>query len=577
MRKTSLLLAIALTGTLAPAATRAATPYTCAPANVPGGEWRTFSRDLDGRREQRQEHLLDVQRVASLEPKWTFDANWWTEGSNNEITSYPIIADGCVYVGSSTGRADGANLPGWVFSMNADTGKLVWQTKLDGNQPGELHYPVDDGRDNPCAFEVRGGGVFSTLHVEDGIVYAFVSQLNAPQVVAIDQATGEVLWTTVVDCQIGADAVSSPVVFTSTSGKKYVWVGVSGTAAEGDEADRLGFQGNYVLLEAGRDGGDIVRKEYTIPQDRWAEGYAGATVWSTLAIDTDPTSPVYLNGFVGTGNPFNYDFEEEHSNAVVRFDLRDTLPGNVANPAFGRITGSYKGDVEEYFPPVDDLPLCDEIDEIDNTFAAGFECVNLDLDFGATPNIWWTDSGRRLVGAGQKSGVYHAFDPVTMQPVWKTLLGHPSPVGGIVGSAAFDGERIYGPQTTVGYLWALDKDDGALQWITPVGDGVHWGNPVTLANRFLFTPDLKGFLNAYDTGTGAQVLARPLPLGTLREPTPTGKDPALTWGGASVARGAVYVTIGVGLASAGLASMPNGFVMMFEPARIPPELPGAPI
>jgi len=415
------------------------------------------------------------------------------------------------------------------------------------------------------------------VHVEDGIVYAFVSQLSAPQVVAIDQATGEVLWTTIVDCQIGSDAVSSPVVFTSTSGEKYVWVGVSGTAAEGDEADRLGFQGSYALLRAGRDGGQIVHKEYTIPLHLWVEGYAGANVWSTLAIDTDVTSPVYLHGFVGTGNPFNYDFEEEHSNAIIKFDLRDQLPNGDPNPDFAKITGSYKGDVEEYFPQVDELSACEELEEIDNTFAAGFECANLDLDFGATPNIWWTDDGRRLVGAGQKSGVYHAVEPVTMEPAWKTLLGHPGPFGGIVGSAAFDGERIYGPHTMVGYLWSIDKDDGALQWITPVGDAVHWGNPVTIANRIIYTPDLKGFLNAYDTGTGAQLLARPLPLGTAREPLPTGKDPAITWGGASVARGAVYVTIGVGLASAGFNSMPNGYVMMFEPARFPPQPPNPPV
>ena len=43
--------------------------------------------------------------------------------------------------------------------------------------------------------------------------------------------------------QIGSDAVSSPIPYDGL-----LWVGISGTAAEGDEADRHAFQGSSVLL-----------------------------------------------------------------------------------------------------------------------------------------------------------------------------------------------------------------------------------------------------------------------------------------------------------------------------------------
>ena len=43
-----------------------------------------------------------------------------------------------------------------------------------------------------------------------------------------------------------------------------------------------------------------------------------------------------------------------------------------------------------------------------------------------------------------------------MAPVWKTPVGMPSAVGGIVGSTAVDASGIYGPVTTGGYLWSLD-------------------------------------------------------------------------------------------------------------------------
>lgn len=557
-RHTALLLAGVLTASVAPIVTQAASPFECSTAPSAGGDWPRFGNQLDGSRNQTAEKLLDPLGAASLSPAWTFDANFWSDEANNEITGYPIVAGGCVFVGSSTGTGS----PGWLFAMNADTGKLAWRTKMDGSSLGRLNYPVDDGRGNPCATGgITGGGVYSSVLVEGGVVYAFVSQIGTPYVVALDQATGEVLWTTVTDCQVGSDAVSSPIIFDGA-----VWVGVSGTAAEGDEADRLGFQGNFVLIEAGRQGGEVLEKTYSIDPELWEEGYAGATIWSTMAVDDDPTSPTYGRGFVGTGNPFNYDFEEEHSNALLKFDLRRTIGGG-PNPEYGDITGVYKGDVEEFFPELDETPGCEEVEEIDNTFAGGLECANLDLDFGATPNLWWAN-GTRLMGAGQKSGVYHAVDAVTMKPVWKTVVGHPSAVGGIVGSAAFDGRYIYGPHTTVGYLWALDTQAaGAIKWITPVGDGVHWGNPVTLANRILYTPDLKGFLNAYDAGTGAPLLHRPMGIGA-----DTREDPTLSWGGVSVARGTVYVSVGVGLTSAGamFPSMPNGFVIAFRPTRVSP-------
>jgi polyvinyl alcohol dehydrogenase (cytochrome) len=551
-RRFSMLLAFALVGTLLPGIATAHAPFTCAPSNHVGGDWPRFGNQLDGSRSQPKEKLIDAVGAATLGPAWTFDANFWSDETNNEITGYPVVANGCVFVGSS----QGTDTPGWIFAMNADTGKLVWRTKMDGSKLGRLHYPVDDGRGNPCATGIRGGGVYSTLLVEDGVAYAFVSQIGAPYVVALDAATGEVLWTTVADCQIGSDAVSSPIIWDGA-----VWVGVSGTAAEGDEADRLGFQGNFVLIEAGRDGGEVLKKTYSIDPALWEEGYAGANIWSTMAVDDDPRSPAYGFGFVGTGNPFNYDFEEEHSNAIIKFDLRRTVDG-LPNPEYGELAGVYKGDVEEFFPELDETPGCEELEEVDNAFAAGFECANLDLDFGATPNLWW-DGNTRMVGAGQKSGVYHAMRAADMEPVWKTLVGHPSAVGGIVGSAAFDGRYIYGPHTTVGYLWALDtKDEGAIRWIAVTGDGVHWGNPVTVANRVVYTPDLKGFLNAYDAGTGLPLLQRPMGIGS-----DTYENPTFSWGGVSVARGTVYASIGVGLTSAGemFPSMPNGYVIAFKP------------
>jgi polyvinyl alcohol dehydrogenase (cytochrome) len=506
----------------------------CEPDSAPGGEWRMMGRDLTAARTQTFEHVLDRTTVPLLAPAWTFDANAASGEVHNEITGYPIVADGCVYVGSSTGL----DRPGWVFALNADGGDLAWKAPVPG-------------------------GVFSTLAVADGRVYAFASIIGRPTLVALDSRTGAELWRTVVDTQAGSDAVSSPVVFDGM-----VWVGVSGTLAEGDESQRFLFRGASVILDAAT--GQILHKEYAIPDGdfRGGDGDAGAAIWSTVSID-----PATKYGYVGTGNPFNYVHENRRTNAVIKIDFDKTR-----TETFGRVVGWYKGQVEQYAGPLAEFNgACDEeAEENPVLFGAGFECQHLDLDFGAQPNIITDRSGRTLVGIGQKSGVYHVFDPsctgdddgygaCEMKPVWQTVMGVPSPVGGIVGTAAFDGTALYVGHSIAGYIASLDRDDGHVRWLSPVADGVHWGNPITAANGVVYTPDLKGFLDAYDAGTGAPLLHRPISLGAN-----TGLDPTFTWGGATVARNTVFVSVGVGLTSAGsdFPSMPDGFVVAFRPMKV---------
>lgn len=508
----------------APAALADRTDATCSSTHPGGGDWPMFGGDLTGTRNQSFEHYLDVQRVASLTPKWVFDANRASGMPNNEVTGYPIIADGCVFVGSSLATFGAV---GWVFAMNADTGELVWRFKTNG-------------------------GVYSTLAVDDGVVYAFVSRVGSPYVVAIDANSGAKLWETTVDHQTGADAVSSPIVYDGV-----VWVGISGTAAEINEGDRSSFQGNQVLLDAVT--GEILVKEWTIPPSEWEAGYSGGSVWATLSVD--PTTDI---GYVGTGNPFDYDLEYETTNSILKMDLdRDS-------PTFGRILDSYKGNIEEYVPEAAEAVPCQEIEEVNGVFSFGLECLRLDVDFGAMANIFKI-GGRTVVAAGQKSGVVHVVDGNTMERVWTAPLGVPSAVGGIVGSSAYDGQRLYGPHTLGSYIWSVDKTDGALRYITPTGSGINWGPPVTIANGILYTVELSGFLDTFDAETGAPIGRYPLMVAP-DSPGAVGLTdrPPLSWGGVSVARHAVYVTAGVGLTSAGLTSLPTGYVMMLQPFAPPP-------
>jgi polyvinyl alcohol dehydrogenase (cytochrome) len=315
--------------------------------------------------------------------------------------------------------------------------------------------------------------------------------------------------------------------------------GIAGTVAEGGNC-RLAFHGGFTVVDART--GRILAHTYTIPRDRWKKGYAGASMWSTISIDT---STGY--GYVGTGNPFDYQKEYKTANAIAKIDM------NPHRATFGQVVDSYKGNVDRYFPQ--QLATCK------GAAIPALECGNLDLDFGAAPNIMRTGN-RTLVGDGQKSGVYHVIDAATMKPVWTLQVGVPSAVGGIVGTAAYDGTNIYGSHTIAGYLWSATKSSGSVNWVAPVGDGAHWGEPVTLANGIIYIVDLRGFLDAYDAATGAPLLQQPMELGS-------GGSPTFSWGGTTVARHTVYASVGIGATSAGTmfssAQMPDGFVIAYRP------------
>jgi plastocyanin len=357
-------------------------------------------------------------------------------------------------------------------------------------------------------------------------------------VVAFDETTGAVTWTSdEIDGQPGADVYGSPVVF-----RGLLFMGVSGGSAElGDEADRYAFQGGYVLLDATT--GALVKKVYTIhPPHDPEDNFAGAGIWSTAAVDSD-TGYAY----VGTANPFKPQAEHEHANAVLKIDLDQT------RPTFGEIVASYKGLVDEYADGTDSLPCIDFTGNNPPWYPQGLgSCMDQDLDFGAAPNLFTDATGRKVVGDGQKSGVYHAMDADTMAPLWKTYVGPPSSVGGIVGSTAVDPSGIYGPITTGGYVWSVDRA-GGYRWATPSADGVHWGNPVSVANGIAYTVDLKGFLDGYDVRLGTPVLHRPIALASE-----TGTSAVASWGGVSIARNTVYAAVGI-------SGLPDGFIVAFRP------------
>jgi outer membrane protein assembly factor BamB len=547
-------------GALAAPAAEAAAPAGCATEAKPGGEWRTFGHDSSNTRHQDKEKVISAADATLLSPAWSFSTV--DAGGEGDFTGTPIVADRCVY--AATNR-------GWVFAMNADTGALVWKAQLPkgGSANGtvgittrrcrQVTKRVRVKRSKREMRKLRGRHPNRRIRpykwvkrkrwVRCGAVFVAATRTRAaencpagekcigPYVVAFDQASGALAWASEpLDTQAGADVYGSPVFFGGA-----LMIGVSGGSAElGDEADRHAFQGSMNFLDVNT--GAVRKKTWTVHAPGQPEDdFAGAGIWSTPAIDRAEKV-----AFVGSANPFRPQAEHEHANSVLKFDV------DPKSARFGQIIGHYKGLVDEYFPQLSEMPCYDIPGNPPPYYPQGIgSCGDIDLDFGASPNLINGPDGRKLVGAGQKSGVYHVFDAHTMEPVSSQIVGPPSAVGGIVGSTAYDGQSVYGPITAPGYLWSIAAANTSLRWIAPVADGAHWGPPVAVANGVVYSVDLTGFLDAFDARTGALLAKRPLSLGGS-------KPQSLAWGGVSVARNTVYASVGIG-------SLGDGFVVAFKP------------
>jgi polyvinyl alcohol dehydrogenase (cytochrome) len=316
--------------------------------------------------------------------------------------------------------------------------------------------------------------------VAGGRVYVPLATPGSPRLAALNFADGSPLWTRTLDTQKDSDTFASPVVWNGT-----VFIGTSALFGELNDPD-VSVRGSELALDART--GRIKWKTFTVPP-----GHDGGAVWSTPAIDTG-TGRL----FVGTGNAY-------HAPAA---DTTDSIL--MLDPKSGRILDHFQataGDVWNATTGIVNGP---------------------DADFGASPNLVAGPSGRLLVGEGQKSGTYWAVDRGTLDPVWNTTVGPPAATGGILGSTAYDGARIYGPNTPAGEIWALTPD-GSRAWVSADADPIHFA-PVSVANGVVYGNDMDGFLDARDAATG--VLLAKYPLG------------APSWGGVSIAGGSVFTVTG---------------------------------
>ncbi len=447
------------------AAPASAAPAPCSTAAA-GGDWPVYGHDVANTRTQPDEHGLGPA-AANLTPAWVFSTG--STGDGSQLTTTPVVSDGCVFIGSFNG---------YVYGLDAGTGYVVWRRKLDAPDPGS------------------GGVIVGAPAVYGREVIFLVNEFTAPYAIALDRSTGAVIWKSAAfappltgsAAQAGSYTNASPIIANG-----FVVAGYS--PPEGDSTASGGFS----LIDAAT--GALVKTTPTVSPADQANGYSGGGLWATPAYDP---STHYL--YWGAGNPSSKDKQDPNTDAILKIDL------NRARSTFAQIVAAYPGNVDQYASALQALtqtPACHVSadpsvpDPLDDPV-----CGQLDLDFGASANLFKASDGTELVGDLQKSGVYHVADAATMKPAWTALVGVSCQACNAA-STAVSGGSVYGVGTPAGVMFSLAGDTGQANWLAPVGDGIHYES-TSAADGVVWTVDSQANLDAFDSGTGQVLARRPL-------------------------------------------------------------------
>jgi polyvinyl alcohol dehydrogenase (cytochrome) len=375
------------------------------------------------------------------------------------------------------------------------------------------------------------GSVFGTPAVSDGVIYAgdYTGMVHAIR------HDGQQLWTAQVADHFTASilATKHTLVIGDKAGNIYgldkhhgairwkirpnphplasifgsaTQVGENiaiGTTVDAEEpgvtpGEVVGGRGSVVLVDPTN--GKVLWQTYMLTDAQVSQGATGASVWSTPTFDKETNSL-----YVTTGNNYNPPVTKT-AEAIIAIDAA---------------TGKFRWVNQPR--PSDSSP-------------------DLDYDFGDSPQIYRLKNGRKVVGAGQKSGVYYVLDAATGVVINQIRVEPGGLLGGLFADTAVHNGVVFANGTNWpgdNFIKGIPPVAGDLIAIAGDGSGVLWrfttpGSPnlcgVAVANGVVYFQSLSdGNLYALDERTGDK-LAQVMTGGTLSGP--------------AVAQGRVYLGTG---------------------------------
>ena len=492
-----------------------------------GEKWSGWGVDIVNSRYQPRTPIT-AQNISGLRLKWAF-------GVPDASTAYgqPAVAGGRLFIGSGDGK---------VYALDAKTGCTIWVYQAETT--------------------VRTAVVVGPAYSLGSKFLAYFADGEA-NLYAVDARSGALVWKIKVDSHRTARITDAPTLY---RGRLYVGTAGNEELNGGDpNYPCCTFRGSVTAVDALT--GKIFWKGYTIAEEpheaKPGESHArftpaGGAVWDSPTID-EKLGRIY----VGTGDAY-VDPAPDGTDAIVAFDLatgarlwvQQKTPNDVFN--FGCIQPGHVNCPPKWGP---------------------------DVDFGSSPILVDLGNGRRIVLAGQKSGVMYGLDPDDGgKELWQVRIGHGSGLGGIEWGSASDGKYVYAANSDIstltplapgetppppGGLAAIDIRTGKLVWKVMPPKPACEGKPgcsagqlaaVTSIPGVVFSASMDGHLRAYSIDDGKIIwdFDTTPDFKTVNEVAAHGGSISGT--GPVVVGDMVYVTSGFDVT----AGMPGNLLLAFE-------------
>ena len=433
---------------------------------------------------------ISKQNVSRLRPKWVFT-------TGGDVSTRAAVVNGVAYFPDWAGN---------LYAVNTSNGRLQWSHQLSD-------------------YGLAAGTVSrSTPTYSNGVLYVgtqFTGDAASGGVMlAINATTGHLVWKA-QPVPVGPYTPLPVITAGPSIANGVVYVGMT-TWEEAAAGYVPGYpccvmQGSVVAMNAST--GAVLWSTPMAPQ-----GYNGANIWGSNPVVDVSRNTVY----VGTGD--NYTHPAANAPSAIAGEtfsqcLADPHGGNEpaclapndyvdAVVALDMTTGAVKwAQRMVYWHQFYATDGSDDYNGACFVIPRGSECptppLGPDYDFGSGLNeITYTDAGghaHTILGAGQKSGIYFAFNPDTGALLWQTQVGPGSALGGMEWGSATDNQRIYvaianlyaipwGPGNSInaGGWAALDPATGNILWTKADPNGFMDLGEMTVANGVVYAPSTAG-------------------------------------------------------------------------------------
>jgi len=438
--------------------------------------WNGWGNDLTNTRHQPEtKGQITARDLGRIRIKWAYGFP-----GSTKVDAQPTVLGNRIFSSGGTST---------IHSIDLDTGCKLWSITVYSRV-----------RSTIVAGEV-GNNILLFFGDQAGWTYA------------LDASNGKKVWSKKIDNHNLAQVTGSPVFYNSM----VYFPASSGweeAAAANSSYECCTFRGSISALNAAD--GSTRWKTYTISEpakkvnlSKGKYGPSGAGVWSSPTIDVDK-GRIYIT----TGNNFSLPATET-SDSIIALSLDD---GAILWTK--QISAKDATNTSCYVPSQPNCPIPSAPDH----------------DFGSSAILVKLDSEKRLLLAGQKSGVVTAIDPdKNGEIVWQRRIGQGSPLGGIQFGMATDGRNLYaansyiqtsnssssarGAQPGIDGWYLLGRRGGGINAIDLRTGEVKWSQAhpgcnqvpgcsqaqsaaLTSTDTFVLSGGLDGILRAYSVVNG---------------------------------------------------------------------------